>query len=360
MAEPTPAPDATTNMNRRRADRRRAVARTLFDVRERLTSATGTTPAFDHELAAAFARNRISAAYVLPMLILLAGGTALLWLQPNAVLSWAMLALAAHLVTIVICRQFTNAKAAAQHIRRWHGRFIISDALSGIAWGMLLLLTTRASGQGLEVFQFATTLTVIAVGTMIASTLPAAAVAATLPMVFMAAIVFVNHGGFLHITLTVMAVGAEGFFLILSSRLYQATLSLLEAGAEQDLLIAELGTAKAISDEARRRAEEANLAKSRFLATMSHELRTPLNAILGFSEVMKNEVLGPIDNANYKDYAADIHASGGEPHRVDRVKAFVPMRRGGQPEEVAAAILWLLSDEASFITGTTIDVTGGK
>lgn len=56
----------------------------------------------------------------------------------------------------------------------------------------------------------------------------------------------------------------------------------------------------------------------------------------------------------------DIHASGGEPHRVDRVKAFVPMRRGGQPEEVAAAILWLLSDEASFITGTTIDVTGGK
>lgn len=56
----------------------------------------------------------------------------------------------------------------------------------------------------------------------------------------------------------------------------------------------------------------------------------------------------------------DIHASGGEPGRVDRVKAFVPMKRGGQPEEVACAILWLLSDEASFTTGTTIDVTGGK
>ena len=64
--------------------------------------------------------------------------------------------------------------------------------------------------------------------------------------------------------------------------------------AEKDLLIAELETAKSISDEARRRAEEANLAKSRFLATMSHELRTPLNAILGFSEIMKNEVLGPM------------------------------------------------------------------
>jgi NAD(P)-dependent dehydrogenase (short-subunit alcohol dehydrogenase family) len=56
----------------------------------------------------------------------------------------------------------------------------------------------------------------------------------------------------------------------------------------------------------------------------------------------------------------EMHASGGEPHRVDRMKALVPMRRGGQPEEVAHAILWLLSDEASFTTGSFIDVTGGR
>lgn len=56
----------------------------------------------------------------------------------------------------------------------------------------------------------------------------------------------------------------------------------------------------------------------------------------------------------------DMHASGGEPDRVDRVKEYVPMKRGGQPEEVARAILWLLSAEASFITGSFIDVTGGR
>jgi NAD(P)-dependent dehydrogenase (short-subunit alcohol dehydrogenase family) len=56
----------------------------------------------------------------------------------------------------------------------------------------------------------------------------------------------------------------------------------------------------------------------------------------------------------------DIHASGGEPGRVDRVKASVPMKRGGAALEVARAILWLLSDEASYSTGTFIDVTGGK
>ena len=56
----------------------------------------------------------------------------------------------------------------------------------------------------------------------------------------------------------------------------------------------------------------------------------------------------------------DIHASGGEPNRVERVKEAVPMRRGGQPEEVAEAILWLLSDAASYTTGAFIEVTGGK
>jgi len=55
-----------------------------------------------------------------------------------------------------------------------------------------------------------------------------------------------------------------------------------------------------------------------------------------------------------------MHAKGGEPGRVDRVKTMVPMRRGGQPEEVAAAILWLLSEDASYITGTILDVSGGR
>jgi NAD(P)-dependent dehydrogenase (short-subunit alcohol dehydrogenase family) len=55
-----------------------------------------------------------------------------------------------------------------------------------------------------------------------------------------------------------------------------------------------------------------------------------------------------------------IHAAGGEPGRVDRVKDAVPMKRGGQPEEVALAILWLLSEEAGYSTGTFIDVSGGR
>jgi NAD(P)-dependent dehydrogenase (short-subunit alcohol dehydrogenase family) len=56
----------------------------------------------------------------------------------------------------------------------------------------------------------------------------------------------------------------------------------------------------------------------------------------------------------------DIHARGGDPGRVDRLAPSLPMGRGGRPEEVAAAILWLLSDEASYATGTFIDLAGGR
>lgn len=56
----------------------------------------------------------------------------------------------------------------------------------------------------------------------------------------------------------------------------------------------------------------------------------------------------------------DIHAAGGEPDRIERLRSSIPLQRGGQPEEVAQAILWLLSDEASYVTGAFIDLAGGR
>src|SRR6266446_6726342 len=58
--------------------------------------------------------------------------------------------------------------------------------------------------------------------------------------------------------------------------------------------------------QAKEQADAANRAKSEFLGTMSHELRTPLNAIIGFTEIMKEEVMGPLDNPHYRSYIADI------------------------------------------------------
>ena len=56
----------------------------------------------------------------------------------------------------------------------------------------------------------------------------------------------------------------------------------------------------------------------------------------------------------------DIHAKGGEPDRINRVKASIPMKRGGTALEVAEAILWLASEKSSYVTGSIMDVSGGR
>jgi two-component system cell cycle sensor histidine kinase PleC len=143
-----------------------------------------------------------------------------------------------------------------------------------------------------------------------------------------------------------MAACAQLFFIFLANRLYSTSVATIEFRAEKDALIAELGTAKANSDEARRKAEEANLAKSRFLATMSHELRTPLNAILGFSEVMKNEVFGEHANSAYKEYSGDIHGSG--QHLLNLINEILDLSR-------IEAGKYELNEEALSLSGIVDD-----
>jgi two-component system cell cycle sensor histidine kinase PleC len=311
-AGPNPADMRKTTANRERAEHRRSVSRVVRSERERLTSTSGTRPAFDYELLLTYARNRLSAAYALPLLIAIVGATATIWIDTWQAIAWAAVTLGIHVAVLMVCRHFDNLQIADVSIAKWTARFVVTEFVGAIGWAAILFLARHAPlpGSGLEVFQFATMLIVTSVATMLASTVPSAAVAGSVPETLTLDGLFIARGDLLFVALSIMAVGAEFFFLILASRLYSATLTMIEYRAEKDLLIAELGTAKSISDESRRRAEEANLAKSRFLATMSHELRTPLNAILGFSEVMKKELLGPMENASYRDYVGDIHSSG--------------------------------------------------
>jgi NAD(P)-dependent dehydrogenase (short-subunit alcohol dehydrogenase family) len=58
--------------------------------------------------------------------------------------------------------------------------------------------------------------------------------------------------------------------------------------------------------------------------------------------------------------ATNMHADGGEPNRLERIKSTIPMGRGGEPEEVAQAIAWLLSTEASYVTGSFTEIAGGR
>ena len=92
-------------------------------------------------------------------------------------------------------------------------------------------------------------------------------------------------------------------FETLQDRQFRAQTRLREELSQRETMLADLVVMK-------NSAEQASQAKSKFMAAMSHELRTPLNAIIGFSEMIKDELQGPIENQDYKAYSADIHSSG--------------------------------------------------
>jgi len=305
----SPGEDRGASAENATLDRRRAAAKRVREARDRLTSTTGTRPAFDYELLRQFAQNRLSASLAILLLIATIGFLSGLWTGPLAAAVWTVGVLAIHTVIIALCRRLLAEAPAGVRISAWRARFVVTDLCFGVAWALnVTFIVEQDSGSG--TFMLFVMLLVVAVSSMLASTLPIAMFAATVPVTTAVALELVLRGDVHDYILAAMAVTAQGYFTMLAHRLYSTTLATLEARAEKDALIGELEQAKAKSDEARRHAETANIAKSRFLAQMSHELRTPLNAILGFSEVMKSEVFGPHAVPTYKEYAGDIHNSG--------------------------------------------------
>ncbi|KAA2236186.1 sensor histidine kinase [Salinarimonas soli] len=291
--------------------RRRKIAHEMRAAREKLTSSTGLERSFDYELLRLFAQYRIGAA--LPLFGLAAAVAALagLWVPLEPVLIWLGQAVATTGLPVALAHRFLRQEESSVSLPRWRRIFILSELLQGAGWAPIVLLLVKTDTPVVYGFVLFVTLMVAAVTATLSATVRLAVYAGIAPLAL--ALVFAVASAAQRmdtLLLALMSVSAQLFFVLLAHRLYSSAVATLHSRAEKDALFAELEQAKANSDEARRRAEEANLAKSRFLATMSHELRTPLNAILGFSEVMKNEVFGPHASPSYKDYSGDIHASG--------------------------------------------------
>jgi two-component system cell cycle sensor histidine kinase PleC len=292
------------------ASNRRAAAQRVREARDRLTSTSGTRPAFDNELLRQYAQTRISASYVVMLLVVATGVLFGFWMQPVSAAAWTCGMLCIHAGIIRYSAKFLAEPASSTATtRKWRTRFVLLDLLYGLCWTVILIHPAGIDVVSNTLMMFLILL-VIAVSSMLAANLPIAALAATVPVTVAIALNFALGRTFDDYVLAVLAIAAEGYFALLAHRLHSTTLATLEARAEKDALIGELEQAKSISDEARHRAEAANVAKSRFLAQMSHELRTPLNAILGFSEVMTSEIFGAHAVPVYKEYSADIHNSG--------------------------------------------------
>ncbi len=324
---------------------RREAAQRVREARDRLTSTSGTRPAFDHELLRQYAQTRISASYVVMLLVVSTGLLFGLSIGPLAAATWTTSILFVHAVIIRTCTKFLKEPSAPAVTRRARMRFIVLDLIYGLCW-IVILVYPPGFDLLSNTFMMFLMLLVVAVSSMLSSSLPIAAFAATAPVTAGIAVNFAMRGTLENYVLALLAVAAGGYFALLAHRLHSTTLATLEARAEKDALIGELEQAKAISDEARHRAESANVAKSRFLAQMSHELRTPLNAILGFSEVMKSEIFGAHAVPVYKDYSADIHNSG--VHLLNLINEILDLSRieAGRYElnEEAVSLVHIVAD----------------
>lgn len=287
-----------------------APSQQVKEVRERLTSTNGLGHAFDYDLLRLFAETRITSSYALIGLGLAAGLVTVYLSGLVLAVFGCVTVLVAHLITVTTCRRFLSLPPQDINTGVWHRRFVVLDLFTGMAWVFVLSAFFQDGSIINDTFALISMIVVLAVWSMVASAIPAAFYAVTMPVALAVLSYMVLRPTGEGAILTGLAGASMIFFVTLANRIFATSLATLEARAEKDVLIAELYQAKLNSDEARRTAESANLAKSRFLAQMSHELRTPLNAILGFSEVMKGEMFGPHSSPQYAEYARDIHSSG--------------------------------------------------
>jgi len=293
---------------RRNSDVARAVRRT----RDRLSERAGN-PVYDRELLKLHASAVLNTALAIPLTVLAASVAGFFLGVGTDIAAWALVTMTCYGGLALVARRVVHTETAdiePDEIRR---AFLLGHFVSGLGWAYFAWLDcAQCQVEQFPVLKAVALLLVMAATAIISSSLRGALVATFGLPVAAFALSFTMTPGWdpVDAIMAGLLAIALPFFTYVAGHLHSSAVMLLSFRAEKDMLIAELETAKAMSDEARRRAEEANLAKSRFLATMSHELRTPLNAILGFSEVMAAEVLGPLDNPTYREYASDIHASG--------------------------------------------------
>lgn len=300
--------------NPSRAARRRLITRALLRNLPEDSEPRRNLFHFEQEMAEQFAKNRLSSYAVIPALIVAMGLAIGILGSLYTASGWVAVMLAAHAYSTSASRRFLSEGIEKASLYLWKQRFVQRDLLYGVCWATFPLLLPPSADQeiagGISIIRLAAVIVVLSVGAMLSSPIPAAAVASTLPIALSMAVVHIVDPTFFNIMIALCTLTAEMLFLNLTSHLYAQNAQNLAYRAEKDAIFAELEQSKGVSEEARRRAEAANMAKSQFLANMSHELRTPLNAILGFSELMRGEMLGPIGNPEYKNYLDDIHSSG--------------------------------------------------
>src|SRR6201997_636633 len=187
---------------------RRVAAQRVREARDRLTSTSGTRPAFDRELLRQYAQTRISASYVVMLLVVSTGLLFGFWMQPISAAAWTCSILCIHAAIMRACVRFLGEKVTLAATQKWRTRFVLLDLVYGLCW-MAILIHPALDTVSDTVMMFLMLL-VVAVSSMLAANLPIAALAATVPVTIAIAMNFMLAGTFDKYVLAALALAAEG------------------------------------------------------------------------------------------------------------------------------------------------------
>lgn len=283
---------------------------TLRWVASRLTPPTSEDATLAVELLRAVARNNRHSLIVLPVIASLIGLAALEWVETELVAAWFLAAVVAIALAHFVPARLLRGKPSSGDAGRWTLICLLASIPLHVVWPSIVIFSWASTDSVTRAY------TVVLLCASLAGSV--AVYAPSVPLLVASVLCYLPY-------LALYSIGDEGniawlgpitqvaFALLMLSigfNVHKGAAASITQKLDNEVMARRLAKANALSEQARRRAEEASHAKSDFLAAMSHDLRTPLNAIMGFSDLILQGTYGPIAPARYAGYIRDIHDSG--------------------------------------------------
>ncbi|MDR3498486.1 MAG: ATP-binding protein [Parvibaculum sp.] len=262
------------------------------------------------ELLRAVRRAHISSVFFMPVVAITCAVLDLNWVGISHIYIWLAAATLTPLLPRAVFLRMERAAPPPQDAGLWTLRCALASLPMQVAWPSMVAFAWIEGDPANNALMVSFLCAGLVLGaTLSSASLPIAllGVAAYVPFL---AIYRVEVDGGLWWTVPAAQIGFGVLIAFLAYSLHKVAADAVRQRLKNEQLVKRLADANSTADRARIRAEDANRAKSNFLASMSHDLRTPLNAVIGFSDLIRSGIHGPLAPARYAGYIEDIHSSG--------------------------------------------------